>query len=64
MLDPFSFNGPFAFHSSKSALSASVVKIDPIDRLDPSRIWDWAWSVWHELGRVDSEIVNSLDRNT
>jgi hypothetical protein len=63
-VDPFATNGPFAGHSSKPASRASVVKIDPIKQFDPSKIWGWAWSVWLQLTRVDSEMVNPLDRNT
>jgi hypothetical protein len=40
MLDPCLFNGRFAHHSSELALEFSVIKIDPTEQLDPSRIWD------------------------
>jgi hypothetical protein len=40
MLDPCLLNGSFIDHLSEPISKFSVVKIDPIEQLDPSRIWD------------------------
>jgi hypothetical protein len=43
--ESFSTNGSFADHSSKPSSSDPVVKINPIEQLDPLKIWNWAGSV-------------------
>jgi hypothetical protein len=39
-VDPLLTNGLFADHSSETISKASAVKIDPIEQLDLSKIWD------------------------